>query len=216
MSRLTDSYCSAVAIHLITSWMTSLWGIQQMPIAWRPSCFSPLPSLFSPSTSRKTIVTSESKVQRRFAALRCWWGPHREPSAATLWSRLAIWMDSASRHLLQAIMIIRVWSEAWMYTGTTGGLPLTDCWVQWCMCVGGVYVSAFSWKINCFHWIYSFCNFYQKQKCKVIQLRTAMAIVHDYSPVKSRVIQYITRTQIVNIRSKPTQKRKQAQIYQTT
>lgn len=124
MSKLIDSYCSTAAFHLITSWMTSLWGIQQMPIAWRPSCFSILSALFSPSIGRRTIVTSESKVQRRFAALRHWWGPHWEPSAAALWSCLADWMDSASHHLLQAIMIIRVWSQAWLYTGTTGGSSL--------------------------------------------------------------------------------------------
>lgn len=148
MSKLIDSYCSTAASHLITSWMTSPWGIQQMPIAWWPSCFSTLPALFSSSIGRKTIVTSESKVQRRFTALFRWWGPHWEPSSAALWSRLAEWMDSASCHLLQAIMIIRVWSQAWLYTGTTGGL-LDDCWVQ---CVEG-------WKINWFYWIYSYCNF---------------------------------------------------------
>lgn len=39
MSKLIDSSCSTAAFRLITSWMTSLWDIQQMPITWRPSCF---------------------------------------------------------------------------------------------------------------------------------------------------------------------------------
>lgn len=133
MSKLIDSYSSTEVFHLITFWMTFLWGIQQMPIAWQPSCFSTLPALFSPSIGRRTIVTSESKVQRRLTALCRWWGPHWEPSAAALWSCLAEWMDSASLHLLQAIMIIRVWSQAWLYTGTTGRLSFTYCWVWWCV-----------------------------------------------------------------------------------
>lgn len=136
MSKLIDSYCSTAAFRLISSWTTTLWDTQQVPFTWRPSCFSPVPALFFPSIGRKTIVTSESKVQRHFTAVCHWWGAHWEPSAAALWSRLAQWMDSAACHLLQAIMIIRVWSRAWLYSGTTGGSPhrLLGVYVRGCIC----------------------------------------------------------------------------------
>lgn len=129
-----------------------------------------LPSLLSflPSIGKRTIVTSESKVQRRLTALCRWWGPHWEPSAAALWSCLAEWMDSASLHLSQAIMIIRVWSQAWLYTGTTGRLCFSHCWVWWCVLWGCIYEIDFT-------------------KSKVIKLRIAKQLTKQKSTKNSPV-----------------------------
>lgn len=100
MRHSTDAYCLAAILFFLT-----------------------LPAPFSNSISRRTIVTSESKVQRRFAALCRWWGPRWEPSAAALWSCLVEWMDSVSHHLLLAIMIIKCGVRHGCTVASQGALP---------------------------------------------------------------------------------------------
>ena len=170
--------------HLITSWMTSLWGIQQITFAWRPSCFfSTLPALFSPSVGRRTIVTSESKVQRRFTALCRWWGPHWEPPAVALWSCLAEWMDSAALHLLQAITIIKVWSQARLCSSTTWGLPLADCFGCACVCDAR---RLCEWKWNWFHLLYSISIFKNLPEAKLAKLRGDTTTDDTKTPVQPK------------------------------
>ena len=120
--RLIDSYYSTAAFHLITSWMTSLWGIQQMPIAGRPSCFFYAPQLaFLPLSAGELLSLQRSKSRGASLLSAADEGPtgnHQRPLYEAVWR--SEWTQRPAI-LLQAMMIIGERSQAWLYTRTMQG-----------------------------------------------------------------------------------------------
>lgn len=184
MSKLTDSYCTTAAFHPITSWMTSLWGIEQMPIARQPSSSSTPPcSLFSLCRQENYCHFIEQSPE----ALRCSLPLMRAP-LGTIGGRfmkppgrlngLSVPPPFASNHdnkSMESGMAVH-WHHRGAFPSPTAGCVGGVCMcVCVCVCVGGR-VRELRWKIIWFNWIYSFsncCKHNNDKKYKLIKLRVA-------------------------------------------
>lgn len=113
-----------MALQLIMPRMTSLKRIQQMPIAWLISCFPTMPPIFHLSAG---ILLS---LKSKFLVLHSSVSWLKTPLGTTG----SLLMKLSGR--VNGLSVLppfagnhdnRLWSQAWLYTGTTGGLHPADC-----------------------------------------------------------------------------------------